>query len=164
MLINNKDPLLHRPSEKVSEEERSNHCKQLQPILGLMADILDKNQALGISACQIGFDKAMFIIDVNGERRVCINPEIVAANLQMSLFKEGCLSFPGLNLVVRRPAAVAVRYFNHYGKEITEKLEELTARVWLHEFDHLNGICFTDRVGKLKFDMALKKQAKRNKK
>jgi peptide deformylase len=161
MLINQNDPLLHRQSSKVTEADLADQCKLLKPIISIMFAELYRYDALGISACQLGFDKSLFIMSVEGEERVCINPEMIAANLTMSLGKEGCLSFRGLSLNVQRPIAVAVRYHNHDGVEITEKLEGMKARVFLHEFDHLQGICFTDRVGKLKLDMAKKKQAKR---
>lgn len=160
MLINHTDPLLHRSNTTVSEDELVDNCKSLQPILGLMHDTISKYNALGVSACQIGFDKTMFMMNVNGKIKVCINPEMIAANLKMELGREGCLSYPSLFLTVRRPIAVAVRYIDQTGKQITEQLDNLEARVWLHEFDHTCGICFTDRVSKLKLDMGLRKQTK----
>lgn len=163
MLVNENDPLLHRLSTKVSESELENQCKALKPMISILLAELNRGNAWGISACQLGFDKAMFVMSVDNEDRVCINPEILAASVEMVLLKEGCLSFPGLYLMVKRPAGVAVRYHNHDGYQITERLEGMNARVFLHEFDHLIGTCFTDRVQKLKLDLAKRKRDKRQK-
>lgn len=160
MLINHTDPLLHRSNTMVSDDELADNCKALQPILGLMYTTMSTYNALGISACQIGFDKTMFMMNINNQTKICINPEMIAANLKMGLAKEGCLSFHSLFLTVRRPIAVAVRYFDETGKQVTEQLDDLEARVFLHEFDHINGICFTDRVSKLQLDIGLRKQTK----
>ena len=160
MLIPSTDSLLHRPAKPVSDEQFTNYKSQLQPIAGLlMAEIYEKS-ALGISAVQCGVDLAMFAMLVEETPKVCINPEIAAASFEMVLMEEGCLSFPGMLLKVNRPAGIVARYKTLEGQEITERLEGLAARVWLHEYDHCQGICFTDRVSKLKLNMAKKRLEK----
>jgi len=163
MIIDSQDPLLHRPSIQVSEEQFSDYKNKLQPIASLLVGTIFEKNALGISACQIGIDMAMFAMLVDGNPKICINPHIVAASFNMELHKEGCLSFPDLYLNVRRPSGIMARYRNLEGQEITEKLDGLEARVWLHEYDHINGICFTDRVGKLSLNMAKKRMTKKRK-
>jgi peptide deformylase len=74
--------------------------------------------------------------------------------------EESCPSFPGLKLLITRPEAVAVRYNALDGTEITEKLEGAAARAWLHEYDHTQGICFTDRASRLHRNMAKKRLTK----
>jgi len=163
MLISHSDPLLHRPAKSVSEEQFTNFQSSLQPIAAMLVSAIYEKNALGLSAVQVGVDLAMFAMLVDDKPKVCINPEIVAASFEMILMKEGCLSFPGLILQVKRPAGIVARYKTIEGEEITERLEGLAARVWLHEYDHCQGICFTDRVSKLKLSMAKKRQAKKNK-
>ena len=116
-----------------------------------------------MSAVQMGVDMSMFAMMTESQPKVCINPEIVAASFEMVLMEEGCLSFPGLHLQVRRPAGIVARYKTIEGQEVTERLEGMDARVWLHEYDHCQGICFTDRVSKLKLSMANKRLKKKSK-
>jgi peptide deformylase len=160
LLVPSNDSILHKPSAVVDDKEFSNDSAELKPIAALLIKTLYEQQALGVSACQIGIDKSMFVMDVDSKLKVCINPTIVAAVADMALDKEGCLSFPGLHLKVKRPASVIVKYKDIDGREVTEQLEGLEARVWLHEYDHCHGVCFTDRVSKLTLDMAKKKQNK----
>jgi peptide deformylase len=110
---------------------------------------------IGISACQLGIDASMFAIDTDDQVRVCINPTIDGSIIDKLVEgREGCLSFPGLELKIKRPSEILVRYRNLEGTEVVEKLDGLSARAWLHEYDHTQGICFTDRVSKLKLDIA----------
>ena len=74
--------------------------------------------------------------------------------------EEGCLSFPGLYFKVKRPSVVSVQYLDIEQKECIIKLEGLHARVFLHEYDHLQGITFDQRISKLRLEMAKKKQEK----
>lgn len=161
MFIESNDPLLHRPTKLVTDEQTADYKNALQPIASLLVTAIYERDALGVSACQLGIDMAMFAMLVNDRVRICINPEIVAASFKMVMAKEGCISFSELFLNVRRPEGVAVRYKTIEGDEVTERLEGLEARVWLHEYDHCQGICFTDRVGKLSINMAKKRQAKK---
>lgn len=163
-MIPSNDPLLHRPSQPVTEEQMANGGERLKPIATMLVKAINDHRALGVSACQIGIDMAMFATYVDGQIRICANPQIVASSTTMEKQMEGCLSFPGLLLSVNRPDAVVVRYNSVDGVEVTEHLDGLSARVWLHEYDHTMGICFTDRVSKLSLDMAKRKLNKRNKK
>jgi peptide deformylase len=159
-IISSSDPLLHTPSRQFIEDELKDAEVSLKPIAKELISILYQQNALGVSACQVGIDAAMFVMDVNNNIRVCSNPTILAASLDMSLGTEGCLSYPGLKLNVRRPESIAVQYYDLDGNEVREHLEGIEARVWLHEYDHTMGICFTDRVSKLSLNMAKKKLAK----
>jgi peptide deformylase len=76
---------------------------------------------------------------------------------------EGCLSHPDLFLTVKRPRGIVAKYLDINAKECTIELYDIDARCFLHEYDHLNGIEFTDRVSKLKLDRAKKKRQKLNK-
>lgn len=159
-LVKHDDPILHRPSKSVTEEYFQNNGHGLKPIAELLLKKIDETNAYGISACQIGIDLAIFAILVDKQPRVCVNPEIVAAQAGLQKDYEGCLSFPQLYMKVSRPQSIIVRYHNIDAQEVTEQLDGFVARVWLHEFDHIQGICFTDRVSKLTLDMAKRKQNK----
>lgn len=160
MLIKNDDPLLHRASQAVNEEMFLENGAALKPIAAMLMKCINDNDALGVSACQIGMDLAIFAMNTNGRPRICANPQIVAASAEMCKAEEGCLSYPGLVLKVNRPAEVVVRYHDIDGNEVTEHLEGTEARVWLHEYDHTIGICFVDRVGKMSIDMAKRRMKK----
>ena len=89
-----------------------------------------------------------------------INPVIQKISEETSLEYEGCLSYPNLILKISRPRKLVASFLDADAKECTIELEGYDARCFLHEYDHLQGIDFTDRVSKLKLDMAKKKKAK----
>ena len=159
-LVPDSDPILHKSSAIISDEKFANHGAELKPIAALLIEQIYTHNALGISACQIGIDLAMFAFDDDGNIRVCCNPQIVAAVASFSKEKEGCLSYPGLTLNVKRPTSAIVRYKDIEGIEVTEQLEGMAARIFLHEYDHTIGTCFVNRVSKLSLDMAKKKKDK----
>ena len=120
---------------------------------------------LGLAANQIALDAQVFVMKptlLEDKTPLAIfNPEIVEVSSETETGPEGCLSYPGLWLDVKRPVAISAKYFDRTGKECTITLYDLDARCFLHEYDHLQGITFTDRVSKLKLDRARKKQQKR---
>jgi peptide deformylase len=89
------------------------------------------------------------------------NPRIISTGSEFQSGSEGCLSFPELWIDVKRPATITVEYFDKLGIQCILTLTGLDARCFLHELDHLNGVCFTDIVSPLKLAMAKKKQQKR---
>jgi peptide deformylase len=103
---------------------------------------------VGLAAPQVGIGRRLFVADVNGEHRAFINPRIEsysAAELYYG-FAEGCLSIPGVSSIVGRPASISVEFDTPAGDHLTGyALENFDAKVWLHEYDHLNGILQTDR-------------------
>jgi peptide deformylase len=161
MLVKDDHPVLHNPNKEVDDSYFENDSIKLKSIAALLADKIDTSDAYGVSACQLGIDLAMFMTCIDGEKKLVINPQIVAASVEMDVGLEGCLSYPGLFLKVRRPTGIFVRYKDINNTEITERLDDLPARVWLHEYDHTNGICFVDRVGKLALNMAKKRKIKK---
>ena len=95
--------------------------------------------------------------------RPIINPVIEKISEETDLRYEGCLSHPNLFLKVQRPVKLVTRFLDADAKECIIVLNNYDARVFLHEYDHLQGIEFTDRVSKLKLEMAKKKKTKREK-
>ena len=114
----------------------------------------------GLAAPQIGKNIRLFVVDCSawGEedescvdyRRAFINPEIYEASEETSLFNEGCLSLPGLHEDVRRPVAIRMRYLDENFEPHDELFEGFRARVLQHEYDHLDGKVFTDRLSPLR--------------
>ena len=86
----------------------------------------------------------------NQESYLCINPKITQVVEETSLDYEGCLSFPNIFLKVSRPNRILVEYYDVNLERRIAELEDYTARVFLHEWDHLQGVTFKDRVSKLK--------------
>jgi peptide deformylase len=119
---------------------------------------------LGLSANQVGLNLRAFVIGNDDFRLSVFNPEIVNVSDDMILMEEGCLSFPGVFLKVQRPTTIKVRYQNTKGELMEEDYNGLTARIFLHEYDHMQGITMQSRVSKLKWDMATKKVVKKTKK
>lgn len=159
-ILSNENPMLHRPSKLVSSDILEDNGRQLKSFASLLMSKAEEKLLVGLSACQIGIDLSMFVMFSNGETRFCVNPEIVAATIDMKMDEESSIHYPNLLLKINRPVGIMARYLNVDGKEVTEKLEGSAARIWLHQFDHCNGICIVDRVGKLKLQLAKKKLLK----
>lgn len=117
---------------------------------------------IGLSANQCGLKLRMFVIGTDDFELVCINPKIVSmsGNGINEKQREGCLSFPGFFVSVSRPSQIHVQYTNLQGELVDTKLSGVTARCFLHELDHLNGIRFIDRVGKTSIMLARERQKK----
>jgi peptide deformylase len=128
-----------------------------------MIQTMQTEMGIGLSANQVGLDAKIFVMQPHSVPRktqpfAVINPVIQEASTDLVLMEEGCLSFPKLYLKILRPNTIVVKYIDSDQKECIIKLDRINARIFLHEFDHLYGINFIDRVSKLKLDMALKKQ------
>jgi peptide deformylase len=91
---------------------------------------------------------------------VCFNPRIVDQGNEEIVLDEGCLSYPGLAVKVKRVKNIKVRYTLPTGETDTQKFTGMTARVFLHELDHMNGVNFINRAGPMAKSMALKKWTK----
>jgi len=115
---------------------------------------------LGLSANQCGVFERVFIVG-NGEIViVCINPKVIKVSEDLIKDNEGCLSFPGLFLKIERASSVEVEYYDLQGKKYNTTFTGLTARCFLHELDHMNGITMDKHVKPLALKMAKDKQGK----
>ena len=125
-----------------------------------MVTYMREHSGIGLAANQVGYNFKMFVTE--GEPAFAVfNPTITFSSPNKVMLDEGCLSFPGLLLKVSRPASIRVRFQEPYGNWITKQFAGMSARVFQHEYDHLFGVDFTDKVSKLKLDMAKRKAAKR---
>ena len=117
-----------------------------------MSRILKENmlhyEGVGLSANQIGIDERVFIMMLNMETEetiTCFNPRIIKRYDDNVWCEEGCLSFPDEIINVQRPDRIVIKYEDEDKKDHKIKLSGMAARVFLHEFDHLEGIVFTER-------------------
>jgi peptide deformylase len=115
---------------------------------------------VGLSANQCGVFERVFVIGTDQFQIACINPKVVKFNTEPVKGNEGCLSFPGLFLNTSRCENVDVEFTDENGNTRTITLEGITARCFLHELDHLNGIRFVEHVGPVALAQGRRKQSK----
>jgi len=139
-------------------------------ILKMLDDMLETMYAapgIGLAAPQVGISKKLVVIDVTGEDAgltrhplKLINPEIVARSETKTLLNEGCLSLPEMRVDVERPDKVTVRYMDIEGKTQEIEAEDLLAKCFQHEIDHLDGKLIFDYLSPLKRNMVLRRYQK----
>jgi len=134
------DPVLRRKCQKVKvfDDQLKNLCLE-------MFETMETNKGLGLAAPQIGENLDFFIIDFNGKKLIFINPEIITKQGE-EVFEEGCLSFPGLFIKIKRPKKIGLKFQSINGQNQYLEIDGLLARVIQHEYDHLEGILFIDHV------------------
>ena len=130
-----------------------------------MIEVMENYNGIGLAANQVGLDARIFVMGSNKIDGFCnpqafINPIITKYSMEDSVDKEGCLSFPTLFLNVKRPKMIEATYYDIAGNQQEIRVTGYMAKCFQHEYDHLNGICFTNRVSKLKLEMSLKKLKK----
>ena len=119
---------------------------------------------VGLSANQVGRNAKVFTMgNSHVSKRVLFNPELVSYSEEQETMMEGCLSAPGIQLMVTRPTKCSMSYKNESGEIVLEEFNGMWARVALHEYDHMIGQNFTGRVSKFKLERAIKKARKYHK-
>lgn len=155
------DPVLRREADPVESFDA-----ELAELVEDMFETMYAAEGIGLAAPQIGISRRIFVLDVRDEddpaggRFVLINPEIVEHSRETDKGTEGCLSIPGIEEVVERPARVRVRARDVEGEWFEVEGDELLARALQHEADHLDGVLFLDRISPLKRRMAVKRWKK----
>ena len=141
-LIPNKHPILH---ERVKPCSKDLDRREISRIL---KENMVHYEGIGLSANQIGIGERVFVMMLNMETEetiTCFNPRIIKKYNDDVWFEEGCLSFPDEIINVSRPNRIVVKYEDEDKKDHKIKLSGIATRVFLHEFDHLEGIVFTER-------------------
>ncbi|MBO4430083.1 MAG: peptide deformylase [Bacteroidaceae bacterium] len=148
---------------KTAEEIDFNAYPNLKELITNMFETLERSEGVGLAAPQVGLPIQLFIIDLDvisddepqykGYRRAFINPEIIEESEETTTMSEGCLSIPGINESVKRPSKVLVNYLDENGEEQERWLEGFEARVFQHEYDHLEGKMFVDRLSPFRKQM-----------
>ena len=155
-LIKETDVVLRQVAE-VWDFEKDGDPKDL---IHNMSKVMIENNGIGLAAPQVGVSKRIFVMGNATKLIACINPELLEGEGQV-MDQEGCLSFPNLWLNVKRYDKIKVRYYNITGELVETEFTGLLSRVFQHERDHLDGVCFDTRVGKLSLEFAKSKRKKR---
>lgn len=148
--------VLHRPADPVPAV-----TPEIQTVIDDLVQTMYAAPGIGLAAPQIGVPLRIFVVDVTagrsaGELVVMVNPEFVERD-GMQVEDEGCLSVPGFNASVVRPARTVVRGLDREGLERTVEATGLLARAFQHEIDHLDGTLFIDRLRGIKRDLIVRR-------
>lgn len=155
-LLKEDDPELREVSEVWNFETDGDPTE----LVKAMTKIMFESGGIGLAAPQCGVKKRIFIMGNQEKLIVCINPEILESSGE-NRAQEGCLSFPKLWLTVKRPETVKVKYQQLSGNVVEQELGDLPSRVFQHEFDHLNGVCFDTKVAKLGLQLAKERRKRK---
>lgn len=141
-------------------EEIENDYPDLKLVLENMFETMYNAQGVGLAAPQVGLPIRIFIVDASpfdedepglkNFKRVFINPIIIEEEGKEWKFEEGCLSIPGIREDVTRKPNITIEYYNEKFELVEEDLDGLAARIVQHEYDHIEGILFTDKINPLK--------------
>lgn len=154
------DPVLKKKAEAVDAVDGS-----VRRLMDDMLETMYDHNGIGLAAPQIGVLLRVIVLDVSERdqprRPLCLaNPEIVWSAQELSVYNEGCLSFPDMFADVTRPGAVRVRYLDQDDTAQEIDAEGLLSTCLQHEIDHLNGILFVDHLSSLRRNMILRKMQK----
>lgn len=157
-LVSSNDPIL---KENLPNFDFTNPPTDPIQLAKDLAETMIANNGLGLSANQVGLPYRVFVI-TGSPVLACFNPRVIDATTEEIYLDEGCLSFPNLFFKVKRPRTIRVRYTQPNGETVTKKYDGITARVFLHEYDHMNGILYTNRANAYHLNQAKKKLKKYN--
>lgn len=152
-LVKSTDPIL---TTEIEPFDFSNVPIDPLDLVSDMAEVMLAEGGVGLSANQLGLPYRCFIMNAD-ELIPCFNPKVVDYSSKMVYLEEGCLSFPGLYVKIKRPQRIKVRYTEPNGNVVTRVFEGMSARVFQHELDHLNGIAYIKRANKLHLKTARQK-------
>lgn len=144
---------------KVAQNIKPDYAK-LPELISSMFETMEASEGIGLAAPQIGLAIRLFVIDATtmeedypeaaNFKKVFINPTIIEESGNEWAFNEGCLSVPGIREDIIRKSVIKITYFNENFKEHTDTFSGICARIIQHEYDHLQGKLFVDRVNPLK--------------
>ena len=148
-------PVLKKVAEEIDKD-----YPFLEELIANMWETMYNAQGVGLAAPQIGRSIRLFIVDsiqmeeedkpFKGIKKVFINAQKIEESGPINEYEEGCLSIPDIRGDVNRPQQLTIRYFDENFVEHTETFEDLNARVVQHEYDHIEGILFTEHLKPLK--------------
>jgi peptide deformylase len=151
-------PILRKATENITRD-----YPELNSLIDNMFQTMYNSDGVGLAAPQVGLPIRLFVIDatpmaedfpdVDCVKKVFINPRIIEVSEEMIAYEEGCLSVPGIHEKVERPKSVKINYFDENWVEHTDTFDGYFARIAQHEYDHLEGHVFTDRVSPIRRQM-----------
>jgi peptide deformylase len=122
---------------------------EVRAVAERMIELMHQAPGVGLAAPQVGLPWRMFVANPTGDPgddRVYINPELYDAHGGNAARDEGCLSLPNITVEVSRPNAITIRATGLDGQAFEETGDDLLARIWQHEFDHLDGVLIIDKM------------------
>lgn len=137
------NPILRKKSQPIKKID-----EEIKVLAKNMLETMIKNNGVGLSACQVGKNIRMFVVNPNlSKKTVFINPEIIKISKKANISEEGCLSLPGIFVQKKRAKSLKIKAkaIDENGKQFKLKAKDLLARVVQHEIDHLNGILIIDK-------------------
>lgn len=163
------DPVLRKVGKEIDKD-----YENLEALISNMKETMKNAQGVGLAAPQIGKDIRLFLIDASpfseseeleqeerdflkDFKRVFINAKIIEEEGEEWAFNEGCLSIPNINEDVSRNETIHVEYLDENFEQQKESLDGLAARIFQHEYDHIEGVLFTDKLSSLKKRLLKKK-------
>lgn len=143
------DPVLRKKAEKVTDFNEN-----LKKIASDMLETMYANNGVGLAANQVGILKQIIVLDTGTkekpEVKILINPLITKYSKEKTEYEEGCLSFPGLTEKIKRPEKISVKCFDLNGNPCEFDADGLLAIAIQHEYDHINGVLFIDKMSPAK--------------
>lgn len=162
-IVKHPDPIL---DERMPEFDFDNPTVDPVQLEKDMIEIMMNSGGIGLAANQVGIKARMFVMGhpkFKEHAQAFFNPVIVGVTDDVTEDEEGCLSFPNVYVKIKRPRGVLVRFQNSKGETQEAEFFGLESRCFLHEFDHLEGITYKDRLSTLKWALAIKKSVKQRK-
>jgi len=135
------DPVLRKKAEEVKEI-----TPEIKTLIEDMKETMINGDGAGLAAPQVGILKRIIIVDAGKGPLAFINPEIIRKSKETQVIEEGCLSFPGLFLKIKRAREVEIEAESEKGEKIRLKANGIFPAIFQHEVDHLDGILFIDRI------------------
>jgi peptide deformylase len=156
-LVSEDDPILR---EALPEFDFTNPPVDPKEFASSLVETCIQRNGYGLSANQCGFRHRVFVMGAGSEYVAFFNPKITAMSEETVHMSEGCLSFPLLELKITRPSGIVVEYQDYNGEVKKANYVGVSARCFLHELDHMNGIVYTEKAKPLALQMAKKKRQK----
>lgn len=122
---------------------------EVRAVAARMIALMDEAEGIGLAAPQVGLPWRLFVANArrdNETARVYINPKLVSLTGELEFYEEGCLSIPNIRAEIRRPTTVTIAATDLEGRPFTLTDDDLLARVWQHEYDHLDGVLIIDKM------------------
>ena len=154
-LVKETDSFLKEVPEKFNFENPQVDPEKLEEQL---VENMLHHEGYGLSANQIGIPVQAFSMMLDDKPMVVFNPEILEWSEETTYIREGCLSFPGLYVAVERARAVAMKFQAYDGEEQGGSLQDMSAKIFQHEMEHMEGKLFVDNVSGFKLKSAMKKR------
>jgi len=157
-LVDSNHPLLNKRVDDIKEPDMT----ELKALADEMYAFVEKGGGAGLSATQVGIEKRMFVVKWKEHQQTFINPQLTWESDRKIVLEEGCLTFPGVFIGVKRPDACRLTYIDYDGTLQEEKLfMGVTNRIILHEYDHMEGKFYYDHLSKLQRDRWKRKMRKK---